>query len=225
MVRRISASIISLLSLAVCTVQSQEAKYLRLGLDLIPPVSSFFLDGRRGLEAQADLEFKKNYFLVVEPGFLSASYSDSTFSYKSHGNYLRLGIEKNFLQNPKFKGNEVITIGLRYGISHMQNSASDILIPASYWNQMPNWISVPEQSFWTHWIEVKAGIKAELVKNLFIGWSIAGRVMLKSGHTANMTPYLIPGFGRGDRKTNAGFNYYIAYRIPFSKRQELNGKP
>jgi hypothetical protein len=225
MVRRISAFIISLLSLAVSSLHSQDIKSLRFGVDLIPPLSSFLLGGRTGFEAQADLEFKKDFFLVLEPGFLTASYSDTTFNYKSNGTYLRLGIERNFLNNPKFKGNEVVTIGLRYGISRMQNSASNILIPPSYWNQESNWVSIPEQSFWAHWIEVKAGIKAELVKNLFIGWSVAGRVMLSSGHPSNMTPYLIPGFGRGDRKTTAGFNYYIAYRIPISKRQEVNGNP
>jgi hypothetical protein len=225
MVRRISAFTISLLSLALSTLHSQETKSVRIGVDLLPPLSSFFFEGRKGFEAQADLEFKKNYFLVFEPGFLSAPYSDTTFNYKSNGTYFRFGIEKNFLNNPKFKGNEVITIGLRYGISHMQNSASDILIPPSYWNPASNWISIQEQSFWAHWFEVKAGIKAELVKNLFIGWSIAGRVMLASGHPSGMTPYIIPGFGRGDRKTTAGFNYYIAYRIPFSHRIAVNEKP
>lgn len=214
---RISSCIISLLLLAEFPLFSQAKPGIRVGVDVLQPLMGILLKDRTGGEASIDLRFANNYFVVGEAGFQHSSIDSTVFHYKGNGAFLRIGIDKNLLTNPKFKGNDVVTLGIRYGTSLMTNSASGIVIPTSYWTPVPLVTDIPGHTFMTHWLELKAGIRAEVLRNFFIGWSLSGKVMLGSGHPDGLTPYLVPGFGKGNSNTVFGFNYYFCYVIPFRK--------
>jgi hypothetical protein len=207
--------IFSLWIFANFTLLAQHTGGMKVGVDIIPPITKLLRSGQTGFEGTMDLNFAHKYFLVLEPGFLNSTYTDSAFRYKGSGSFLRIGIDKNILKNPKFKGNDLITMGVRYGITRMNASASDIILAPSYWNPAPGIFFIPSSSYFTQWVELCIGVKAEVLKNFYIGWSLSGRLLLSSGHPNELTPYLVPGYGRGDSKSVFGFHYYLCYRIPF----------
>jgi len=106
--------------------------------------------------------------------------------------------------------------GVRYGFSLNQFSAENIIIPDPYWGDLNT--SITDQSGHNHWIEVVAGIRAEIFKNFFMGWSARGRVMLYKSKFDQMSPYYVPGFGDPAGRASWDINYSIYYKIPVLKR-------
>jgi hypothetical protein len=61
-------------------------------------------------------------------------------------------------------------------------------------------------------------VKAELVPNLFLGWSIRYRILINPQMDPQFTPLIIPGYGRGTEERGLGFTYSIFYKFPLYKR-------
>jgi len=206
---RISICIFSFLILSCLPAKTQKDTLRRawVGLDILPFAKSIYGSKENAVELFGSYRIGKNRYAVAEGGISSAKYDGSNFRYASAGWFARGGVDFNVLGRDKFPGNDQILIGLRYAYSSMHYRAEEVQIPAGYWPAMATEIS--QVSFGSHWLEARAGIRAEVFPHFFIGWSVAGRVLLYSGHPESMEPYVIPGFGNGTRKANAGFGYFV----------------
>jgi hypothetical protein len=111
----------------------------------------------------------------------------------------------------------MVFAGLRYGYATQKHIMNAINIQDPYWGGL-NRTHYSEKQCNTHWVEVVAGIKAELFTNFFIGWSIHSRIRLAHNSYDMITPYNVPGYGNGSKKSNLGFNFSIFYRIPIYKQ-------
>lgn len=196
--------------------QDQRTYGLRLGFD-ISRIPLYFMDPAvYGVEFSADFEAAENLYPVIEFGFNRLSIEKENYNYHSKGNYFRLGADYNFMKLDARNQYEMAFIGVRYAYSSLTYSADDILITESYWGDYAGLI--PETIINAHWIEFTLGLKAEIFKNVFMGWSFRGRIMLSSNREDNIDPYNIPGYGKGKENSSGGFNYSIYYKIPMFKR-------
>lgn len=187
--------------------QSDTAHRIWVGVDILPFAKVIYGSNENSMELFFSYAVRKNKFLVAESGLSKADYKGSNFTYFSEGWFVRGGLDFNLLRDDKFRGNDHVLLGLRYGFSSMKYRVNDIHIYSPYW---PSYLtSLPFTTFGNHWFEAKAGVRAEVMPHFSIGWAIAGRVLLYSGHRKGTEPYVIPGFGNGLRKANAGFSYYI----------------
>ena len=187
--------------------QNDSLRRVWVGLDILPFAKSIYGSKDNTVEIFGSYNIGKKRYAAAEGGFSSAKYQGSNFSYTSGGWFARAGIDFNVIRQEKFPGNDQILIGFRYGFSSMHYQAKNIQIPAGYW---PAFLTeIRSVSFGSHWLETRAGIRAEVFPHLFIGWSVAGRLLLYSGHPVSMDPFVVPGFGNGTRKTNVGFSYFI----------------
>ena len=59
-------------------------------------------------------------------------------------------------------------------------------------------------------------MKVEVVKQVYLGWSIQGKLLLFNTHGNEIEPYEIPGFGRADKNAVFGFNYFISLHVPIT---------
>jgi hypothetical protein len=100
----------------------------------------------------------------------------------------------------------------------MSHSADNIAVNSGYWGNYTDG-SVAKNSIKAYWIEIGMGLRAEIFKNFFMGWSFNGRIMIKKSKDIYMDPYNIPGYGNGSKKSAIGFNYSIYYRIPILKEK------
>lgn len=191
--------------------QKDTLRRVWVGLNILPFAESLYGSKENSLEVFAGYRVGKSSYVAGEGGFSATKYQGSNFNYVSGGWFARGGMDFNVLRQDKFPGNDQILIGLRYAYSSMHYQAESVQIPAGYW---PAFISeIKQVSFGNHWLEVKLGIRAEVFPHFFIGWSVAGRVLLYSGHPEYMNPYIIPGFGNGSRKANVGFGYFICLNL------------
>ena len=67
------------------------------------------------------------------------------------------------------------------------------------------------------WIELTAGLKVKIWKMLWFGYTGSLKFALSSDGTDEMLPHDVPGFGRTNKPTTWGFNYYLMLRLPIRK--------
>jgi hypothetical protein len=208
-----------LLCLVSCSLYSQSyrVKGLRLGVD-VSRFSLYYVDpDREAYEFSADFEVKKDIYLTAEYGMQTVKLEKDFFNYYSEGNYFRVGADRNFLKSDNPENYEMAFLGIRYGFSNLNHSATNIIIPGNYWGNTGE-INITENSYTTHWMEIAGGIRAELFRNVFIGWSVRARIRLAHTKDQYMDPYNIPGYGNGSKKGNVGFNFSLYYKIPIYKK-------
>jgi hypothetical protein len=202
--------------------QTYRTKGLRLGMDISRFSLYYFDPSRVEYEFSGDFEIRRDLYLTGEYGFQTVDLKKGNFNYLSDGDYFRIGVDRNFLKSENPYDYEMALLGIRYGFSKFNHSASDIITPENYWGKVTDY-SVPESLYTAHWIEIVAGIRTELFRNFFMGWSIRSRILIAHTRDPNMDPYNIPGYGNGSKKGTVGFNFSVYYMIPVYKK-EVNYK-
>jgi len=197
--------------------QEGRIKGIRVGYDLSRIVLPYVDTTRKAFEISADFEVKPFYYAVAEYGQQKVDIRNEFYEYASDGYYLRVGFDYNFLgEKLSVDQYEMIFGGLRYGFASYDHSANHLYIPDNYWGDVLI-ESLGPVKLNAHWFEITGGIRGELFRNVFVGWSFRARLMLFQLKDEIMYPYYIPGFGSGNRKATIGFNYYIYYKIPLYK--------
>ena len=163
-------------------------------------------------EITLDMEWRKSHFLVLEGGLLNVNVEKESHHYQADGFFLRLGADFNILERSPENPNDVLLASLRYGYGKLDHEAPYIIIPDPYWGDHAT--AIPPESFHAHWLEAGIGLKTEIWGNLFLGWSLRGRLMLASSSDPEMEPYYIGGFGKSGSNTRLSLLYSISYRIP-----------
>ena len=196
---------------------------LRIGFSLTDPVQPLLYEGLEEAYAlQADLSIDR-FMLVADVGRGRYARTKqprdtlaSSYQYGTQGNYFKIGVDVNFLKdqeaNTRFAKDDVIFWGLRYANSAFSaNTTFDL--EDSVWGDFIVMENHDKLRVW--WIEMVAGIKVEVFKNVFLGYTMQFRFLKKFSQESPLTPYDVPGFGSGNRNTVFGFDYYLFYRIPF----------
>ncbi|NJM15015.1 MAG: hypothetical protein HC896_06200 [Bacteroidales bacterium] len=201
---------------ALATGQAEDSsrvyRGLRVQYDIGRNLLSAMEKGRTDYEIMVDFGLSPKYYLVAEAGKTALSRQADNYSYQLSGIYFRVGYDKSL----NTIGKDLICIGLRYGASFFDHSASNIILETdSIWgNSIPAKDLAPTSNQ-LHWLEAVVSLKVEIFKKFYLGWSLRGRLSVYGRKNFSLEPYRVPGFGSGSRKASAGFNYYIGYRLPF----------
>jgi len=191
-----------------------QLKGIKLGVN-VGRFSDFqFKPDRNSYEASVDFNLSNKYFGVVEGGYSEISFSKDIYSYDSDGTFLKIGLDYNMLK--KFPS-DFLGIGLRLGWSSFSHTADDIEIDINHWGTES--FSSISNSFNAYWFEASFGVKAEIFKNIYLGWAGIVRAQITGGKSSDFQPYDIPGYGDGSKSLHLAANYYIYYQIPFNRKK------
>jgi hypothetical protein len=194
---------------------------LRMGVDLFRLTRSFYEKDYRGIELVGDFRLTRSYYLAAEIGNENKTVDDTQLNFTTEGSYLKVGFDYNSYENWLNMEN-IISIGLRYGVSSFSQTLNSYEIYNTNWQHLgvvP--VVIDGRSFKglsAQWIEVVAGMKAEVFNNIFIGFSFRLNRMVSQKLPDNFDNLYIPGFNRtynGD--FGVGFNYTVSYFIPLYK--------
>lgn len=192
----------------VNTLTDPQATYYGFQADL--PIQQFMISLDYG---QAKLNLENN----------NAEQSNRNFTYSSQGSFFRVGVDVNLLKDRKTDSNDarddVIFFGLKYAHSQLSDKISFRPATDTITNIVYNIseVSQSNNNLGTWWLEMNAGVKVEVFKNIFLGYALRYKFFKRFGDKNSLTPYEVPGFGKGDMENAFGFDYYIYYRIPFRK--------
>lgn len=190
-------------------------KGVRIGIDVAKLALPLMYSGDRyGFEATVDVHIKKNFFATVEGGWLEANINKEEYRYHSSGYYGKLGADYNVLKSRVPNSNDIFYVGARYAFSMFSFECDDVTIPGYYWPDATGQ-SIPKTDLSAQWLELLMGVKAEVLKNFYIGLTLRGKFLLATPKDDYSAAYQIPGYGDGTKRFVGGLNYYISYNIKF----------
>lgn len=215
--RKIFALFSSLLLLTTVYVYSQNVDTVKadnsisIGIDLLGPLSYSLGEDVYNFDGFISYRLNYKYFLVAEAAFGSFSYEQYNYSYSSQGFTLRFGTDISMLKPDKFRINHFTGIGLRYGVS-VFNQEIPVIIMDNYWGPINT--SVEKNHSHAHYLEALGGVRAEIIKNISIGWSVRLRMLLFHSGKDQPVPVYIPGMGETEKTFASTVNYHIIFRFP-----------
>lgn len=193
---------------------------LRVGVDLFKLTRSFYEKDYRGLELVGDYRLTRRHYLAAEIGNENKTVDDDQLNFTTKGTYLKVGFDYNTYENWLNMEN-IISVGLRYGVSSFSQTLDSYQIynPNPYFGEAPVIQSGEEfKGLSAQWIEVAAGVKAEVFKNIFVGFSVRLNRLVSQKLPDNFDNLYIPGFNRTyNGSFGVGFNYTVSYFIPLYK--------
>ncbi len=202
------------------TINKNDKYGLRVGLDLAKPLRSFLEDDYTGFEVMADFRISKKFYAAVELGNEEKDRFEENLKSSASGSYAKIGGNFNAYNNWLDMNNEIF-LGLRYSFSLFDQTLNsytpnvgNVYFPA---DTIP--IGETSTGLTAHWTEFVVGMKAEVLKNLFVGASVSYKIMLSVKDPENFKTLYVPGFNRVfESNTGFGFNYTLSYIIPFFKK-------
>ncbi len=197
-------------------------KGIRMGTDITRPFQDLWTKGNRyGYEFSADMELWPNAFPVFETGMDILKIKTNYVDYKTTGTYSRFGFDYNFLQAESNKDKNILYGGIRYGVTLAKQQVNSYSFD-SYWGPVSG--SFSNQNFFAHWGEFLLGLKGEIFHNLYLGWTIRGKVNLNHKDLDTPGLYFIPGYGRAEKGFNMDFTYSVYYNLPWDFRKNIGKK-
>lgn len=166
-------------------------------------------------EASVEVNLKNKFFPVAEIGYGSIDTTDdeTDIYYKASAPYFRVGLNYNiFHKKPHLPG--FFTVGLRYGFTSFSYDvqAPDLVDPN--WGNTVAPISYEGVKTNVSWAELVVGLKANVYKSFYMGFTVRYRARLSQKKHENSEPYYVPGFGKNS-SNNFGITYNLIYRLPF----------
>ncbi|GAA4304146.1 DUF6048 family protein [Compostibacter hankyongensis] len=202
-----------------------DLKYgIRIGADLSRIAMHYVQPARTDVEINGDARIDSNLYIAVDAGWNRTHVDNKPeFAYRSSGIFGRFGIDYNMLK-PQFPfENSIVYVGFRYGIARMQRTIPYYLVTDPYWGNTEG--SFDKRTLMPQWVEAVVGMKAEVLQNLFLGWSLRLRVLATPNVDKQVRPYVIPGYGKGMHNAIFDFNYSISYKIPLWTPRPKAPKP
>lgn len=190
---------------------------IRVGTDLISLTKTFLKEDFEQYAFTADVDFNRYYF-NVEYGSLrrrSVSSFNNLNTYEVSGSYFRFGPDVNFLKKDPEKN------ALFFGARYARSSFSDELSysPGMIFNNEQN-ILLANNKLSASWLEMLVGLKVRLTDILWLGYTARFKLGVSNFEDLTLIPNEIPGYGRADKNSYWGFNYWIIVRIPFKKTKQ-----
>jgi hypothetical protein len=203
------------------TIKPKIERYgIRFGIDLFKLTRSFYEKDYRGLELVGDYRITKKYYVAVELGNENKTVDDDRINFTTNGSYIKIGADYNAYENWTGMHN-LVYLGLRYGISSFSQQRNSYLIynPNTYFNEN---IEVTETEKYNglsaQWLELVVGVKAEVFKNVFVGFSARLNRIVSQTNPPNFENLYIPGYNRTyNGEFGVGFNYTVSYFLPLYK--------
>ncbi len=121
----------------------------------------------------------------------------------------------------------MVYVGLRYGVSTFSQTLNSYQIynTNTYFGEAETVMSgVKYDGLSAQWAEVVAGVKVEVFRNLYAGFSVRLNKLVTNKKPTNFDNLYIPGFNRTyDGNFGVGFNYTVSYFIPMYSVKSKKG--
>jgi hypothetical protein len=201
---------------SVKTITMEVPAGLRVGVDLTRFAIPFFQPYRRDATVVLDARYNDRVYFAADVSYGLTDHSDTNYTYKSNGVAIAIGVNYNLLKKQVPKENFMLYGGFKYGFALFSYEMPDYNIHSSYWGNYTS--SMPTTTKMGHWVELSLGIKVEVLKNLYLGWSLHERILLNNSLAkSDFPPLIIPGYGKGYKGSAFDVQYTISYLFPLWK--------
>ena len=194
---------------------------VRAGIDINKIVKSATDDDYKGLSISGDIRLKESFYVYSEIGNEEKQISSDYLNSSVKGTYLKFGV--NFKMNNDIRTQNIVYSGFNFGYSNFDQNISRYTIyntNSTYWGEST--INEPKNlsNLNALWVELVFGLKTEILNNLFLGFELQLKSIIKQKNIQNISNLYIPGFNRtyDSSGLGAGFSYTVSYLIPIIKK-------
>ncbi len=194
---------------------------VRAGIDINKIVKSATDDDYKGLSISGDIRLKESFYVYSEIGNVEKQISSDYLNSSVKGTYLKFGV--NFKMNNDIRTQNIVYSGFNFGFSNFDQNINRYTIyntNSTYWGEST--INEPKNlsNLNALWVELVFGLKTEILNNLFLGFELQLKSIIKQKNIQNISNLYIPGFNRtyDSSGLGAGFSYTVSYLIPIIKK-------
>lgn len=182
---------------------------LSVAVNIFPPVMQLFGTSHCSYEAQIMADIHHRFMPQASAGVGSCNeLSDNGYRYKTAMTpFFKVGLVYNFQFNEYKYGRDYYAAFIRYGYGYSKAEITGLTYTDGFWAEYGP-IDIPEQTFHSHWLELGAMIKVQVLKRISMGWDISYKPFLSKGGNKHANPYFVPGYGATSSKVGIGFNLY-----------------
>ena len=194
----------------------------RIGIDALSATRNVWDKDFKGIDIITDFRINKDWYAAIEGGFVDKYKDEDRMDFSTKGAYVRVGVDRNLHKN-WLDMNNMIYFGGRYGFSLFQQElhSYDIIIPGDYLEELNIKTNQTSTGLHAHWLELVAGMKAEISPNLFLGMAFRIHGLVYQKQPEAFENLYIPGFGKKySGAIGASFNYSVSYLFPLKKKYE-----
>ena len=188
---------------------------LRIGIDLGGPISMLIDSDHKLFKGNFDARVYKKYFVSGEFGYEEYKYNTENLKYTTDGSFIMLGGDYDMLGYTPGR-NDLLAFGVRYGFSKFNQTVDEYRIQNGYWLDDSYINSIESQDAYAHWINVRIGLKVEVLHNFYLGLSGGVNFLFYDTNLENFDNLYIPGFGENKNNKSWIFNYTVMYLLPFN---------
>lgn len=203
------------------SLRTQKKYGLRVGIDAASLARTVLDDRFTGFQIMGDYRFTDDIYFAAELGNETFDESYERVDFETSGSFLKGGIDYNFYDN-WLEMDNMIYAGARIGYANMSQTlkrysynTDNTYLPSRnvFTNQETTGLSAV-------WFELQAGIKVEVLNNLYLVANVQLRRMITETIPDGFDNLYVPGFGRtyDNGNVGSGYSYGILYRIPLYKK-------
>jgi len=194
---------------------------IRAGLDLNKIIRSATNEDYAGFSLSGDIRLKESFYVHSEIGNEEKNINSYYLNASVKGSYLKFGI--NFKMNNDIRSENIVYSGFNLGFSNFDQKITSYTIyntNSSTWGESQINEPINLSNLNAIWLELVFGLKTEILNNLFLGFELQLKNIIKQKNLENITNLYIPGFNRtyDSSGLGAGFSYTISYLIPIVKK-------
>ncbi|MDT0691864.1 DUF6048 family protein [Salegentibacter sp. F188] len=204
------------------SIQYKEKYGLRVGADLSKLLRTVLQDDYRGFELVGDYRVYDNFYAAAEIGNEQITFDEGLIRATSSGSYAKIGADYNAYENWLDMQNSIF-VGIRYGFATFSQELEEYTIYTTTPYFGPD-TRTPEDGEATgltaNWVELMAGIKVEVLKNLFLSANVQLKRRIGQNTPTGFDNLSIPGFNRtyDESQFGVGYGYTISYLLPLYKK-------
>lgn len=188
-----------------------DQKQLRLGVDISKPILNAVSGNRHTYEFSLDYNLPKDIYLVAEAGWGGSDIDYADLKYTSANSFFRIGVDKSMLQRLFPSDWDYLFVGARYGIGFIRRNEAVYTTADPVWGATTG--TIPAQSYTGHWVELTGGLRVELLRGMFAGYTVRAKFLLNQSAFRELPPAFVAGYGKGEKTTAFDFNFYLQYAI------------
>lgn len=201
----------------VVTPKMNSGHLLRFSFDASKLLLNQLVDNKTAYEFAVDYYLKGEIFAVAETGFGSSNIDYPDLKYTTTNTFFRLGIDKSLFPRKKPQDWGMGFFGLRYGLGLIQRNEALYVTNDGFGGITFGRIAA--DNFTAHWFELTGGMKVELLKGFFAGWTVRAKFLLNQKSFGDLKPAYIAGYGAGEKATAFDYNFYLSYALRWPSKK------
>lgn len=181
-----------------------------VGFDVLNAGVSFFSD-RVLYQGFISSKIKGNIHAIAEAGFEKNVYQKNGYDAKASGPFVKIGAFYMLAKDRENEFNGFYAGGKIGGAFYNQEYMA---VPVRGFGGSSSSVAFPSSSQTSAWIEGTLGGRVQLFESdFYIDVNLQPKYLVYTSKQDDITPMIVPGFGRSSGKFNMGFAWNIAYKF------------